>query len=157
MLDLTQPHHAHIDRRLRTEPVIWLGSTRPDGRPHLVPVWFLWEGPTVLIFSLPDSQKVRNLRQNPAVALALDAANQGYDVVRLEGRAELLDDPTVRGDMPAFVEKYALVPRRWVISEWAEKFSQPIRVSPSKLVSWMTRPGSLAQRTTIRFEARARP
>ena len=151
MLDVTQPHHAHIDRRLRTEPIIWLGTTRPDGRPHLVPVWFLWEPSTVLVFSLPNSQKVRNLRHDPSVVLALDAADRGYDIVTLEGRAELLEDPQVRATSPAFVEKYAAVPRRWEAEDWAEKFSQAIRITPTRLVSWMTRPGCQPWRTTIHF------
>ena len=39
MLDLSDSKGAHIDQRLRDEPIIWLSSVRPDGRPHLVPVW----------------------------------------------------------------------------------------------------------------------
>jgi hypothetical protein len=38
MLDLNNPEEAHIDRRLREDVVLWLGSVRPDGRPHLAPV-----------------------------------------------------------------------------------------------------------------------
>jgi PPOX class probable F420-dependent enzyme len=150
-LDLTRRHHAHIDRRLRTEPIIWLGSSRPDGRPHLVPVWFLWDGATVLIFSLPDTQKVRNLRQNPAAVLALNAADQGYDIVLLEGCATFVDDQRVRGTMPAFVEKYAQVPRRWAVDEWARKFSVPIQITPTRLVGWITRPGLPFERSALRF------
>jgi PPOX class probable F420-dependent enzyme len=151
MLDLTRPFHAHIDRRLRTEPVIWLGSTRPDGRPHLVPVWFLWDGTTVLVFSLPDTQKVRNLQQNPIAMLALNAADQGYDIVLLEGRAVFVHDPSVRGTMPAFVAKYAEVPRRWVVDEWATKFSVPIRITPTRLVGWITHPGLPTEQLALRF------
>jgi hypothetical protein len=44
MLDLSGSQGAHIDARLRHEPIIWLSSVRPDGRPHLVPIWFLWDG-----------------------------------------------------------------------------------------------------------------
>ena len=37
-------HVIEIDdaaaQRLATEPILWLATTRPDGRPHLVPVWF---------------------------------------------------------------------------------------------------------------------
>lgn len=150
MLDLTVPHHAHIDRRLRTEPIIWLGTTRPDGRPHLVPVWFLWDGRSVLIFSLPGTQKVRNLEHNAAALLALNAMDQGYDIVLLEGRATFVTDPSVRGTMPAFVEKYASLPRRWAVDEWAERFSVPIRIMPTRLSSWITRPGIPAERTVLK-------
>jgi predicted pyridoxine 5'-phosphate oxidase superfamily flavin-nucleotide-binding protein len=29
---------------LRDDPVVWLSSVQPDGRPHVVPVWFHWDG-----------------------------------------------------------------------------------------------------------------
>ena len=35
---------TRIRRFLETEPVVWLSSVRPDGNPHLVPVWFWWDG-----------------------------------------------------------------------------------------------------------------
>ena len=149
--DLTVEHHAHVDQRLRTEPIIWLGSTRPDGSPHLVPVWFLWDGATVLVFSLPDTQKLRNLRHNPRAVLALNAADQGYDIVLLEGRASFVNDPNVRGTMPEFVQKYARLSRRWPIDEWAQKFSVPIRITPTRLVGWITRPEVPPARTVLRF------
>jgi PPOX class probable F420-dependent enzyme len=150
-LDLTKHHQAHIDRRLRTEPIIWLGSTRPDGHPHIVPVWFLWDGASILVFSLPNTQKVRNLERNPAAVLTPDAADEGYDIVMLEGRANFVDDPTMRGTMPAFVEKYVGLPRRWPVDEWAERFSAPICIAPTRLVGWIARPGVKAERTILRF------
>src|SRR3954451_16796694 len=86
MLDLGEPNGAHIAARLRHEPIIWLSSVRPDGRPHLVPVWFWWDGAAILFFSKPDAQKVRNLRHSPHVMLALDSADEGEDIVLLAGR-----------------------------------------------------------------------
>src|SRR5260370_26204080 len=106
MLDLTNPKDAHTDERLRKDPIIWLSSVRPDGRPHLVPVWFLWDGETILIFSQPNAQKLRNLRQNTNVILALDDTKDGDDVVMLEGKAELLTDPAVNPTLPAKGAKY---------------------------------------------------
>ena len=53
MADQTKPNNAHVEQRLREEPIIWLTTVRPDGRPHTVPVWFLWDGETFLIFSQP--------------------------------------------------------------------------------------------------------
>src|SRR3954447_21964825 len=106
MLDLNDSKGAHIDQRLRNEPIIWLSSVRPDGRPHLVPVWFLWDGAAILIFSKPAAQKVRNLSYSPQVMLALDTADEGEDVVLLEGRAELLDADAPRSTLPEYAAKY---------------------------------------------------
>jgi PPOX class probable F420-dependent enzyme len=151
MLDTSQPYHAHIDHRLRGEPIIWLTTSSPAGRPHMAPMWFLWDGRTILLFSLPKTRKLRNIAANASVVLALQAADQGYDVVIVEGHGTFIDDPLLNGAMPAFVEKYASVPRRWPPEEWAQKFSRTIRVVPTKLTAWKTKPGDPPEFLSIRF------
>ena len=91
---------ARLRRFLEQEPVVWLSTVRPNGGPHLVPIWFWWDGETVLVFSKPEAQKVRNLRANAAVMLALGNAEDDFDVGLVEGHAELVDRPT-RALLPA--------------------------------------------------------
>src|SRR5437763_12632615 len=119
MPDLTNPKIAHADERLRKEVIIWLSSVRPDGRPHLVPVWFLWDGKTILIFSKPRNQKLRNIGQNPNVMLALEAADQGNDIAIIDGLAELVDDPELSVTIPEYAQKYAALLARmgWTAEE----------------------------------------
>jgi PPOX class probable F420-dependent enzyme len=124
-----------MDERLRTELVIWLCTIRPDGRPHLVPVWFAWDGETVTLFSQPGNQKLRNIEHNPNVTLALDTRDEGFDVVEIEGHADLLNDPLVTPEMPAYADKYReLAARRLGISMdvYAQQVSQAIRVTPTR-------------------------
>ena len=136
MFDLNDAEGAHIDARLRAEPIIWLSSVRPDGKPHLVPVWFLWDGAAILIFSKPAAQKVRNLRHSPQVMLALDSADEGEDIVLLEGRAELLGDDAPRSTLPAYAEKYAALMARINITaeSMAQEYTQTIRVMVERRV-----------------------
>jgi PPOX class probable F420-dependent enzyme len=151
MLDTARPYDAHIDQRLRTEPIIWLTTASPSGRPHMAPMWFLWDGRAILLFSLPNTRKLRDIVANPAVVLALEPADQGYDVVIVEGNAMLLDDPMITGLMPEFVTKYADIPKRWPPVEWAQKFTQSIRVVPTKLTAWKTKPGVSPEHRSMRF------
>ena len=136
MLDLTASKGAHTNQRLRDEPIIWLSSVRPDGRPHLVPVWFWWDGATILIFSKPDVQKVRNLRHNPQVMLALDSADEGEDIVLLEGRAALLGDDAPQSTLPEYAAKYAELMTRINITaaSMAAEYTQAIRVTVARQV-----------------------
>ncbi len=138
MLDLAKERDAHIDQRLRSDPIIWLSTVRRDGRPHTVPVWFLWDGSTILIFSQPDNLKIRNLRNNPNVSLALDDTDDGSDIVVVEGKAELLAEPTSNLNIPAYFEKYGpSIPATGMTPEsLAKTFSQPIRITPTKFVGW---------------------
>jgi PPOX class probable F420-dependent enzyme len=138
VLDLSNPKDAHVDERLRTEPIVWLATTRPDGRPHSVPVWFWWNGATVLIFSQPDKPKVRNIRHSPHVVLALDSRDDGEDIVIIEGTAELLSQPATEAMPAAFAEKYAALFQRVGSdpAKMAADYSQPIRVTPAKFIAW---------------------
>ncbi len=140
-LDLTVDKDRHMDERLRSSLIIWLGSVRPDGRPHLVPVWFLWDGATILIFSQPDNQKIRNLQTNPNVILAVDDTMGGDDVVEVEGRAELLPPGSVDSTLLAYAQKYAALFSEMTPQTMAEVYSQAIRITPTRFI------GSLYQLT----------
>jgi nitroimidazol reductase NimA-like FMN-containing flavoprotein (pyridoxamine 5'-phosphate oxidase superfamily) len=48
---------ARIDRLLRSEPVVWISTVRPDGVPHLIPIWFSWDGEAILIASKPSPRR----------------------------------------------------------------------------------------------------
>lgn len=132
-LDLSDDKQSHADERLRSDHIIWLGTVRPDSKPHLVPVWFLWDGATVLIFSKPD-QKIRNLKQNPNVTLAVDDSKEGEDAVLIDGEATLLDPGEVNSTLPAYAQKYAamLTEMGWTAASMAGSYTQPIRVTPTR-------------------------
>ncbi|NWG21949.1 MAG: TIGR03667 family PPOX class F420-dependent oxidoreductase [Chloroflexi bacterium] len=138
LFDLQNAHHAHANGRLRREPIIWLSTVRRDGRPHLVPVWFLWDGATILIFSQPDAQKIRNLRASPHVCLALEAAADGGDVVILEGVAAFITLRDAEPAFAAFTTKYGehMARMGWTLETMLADYSLPVRVTPTRLIAW---------------------
>jgi PPOX class probable F420-dependent enzyme len=129
---------ARIDQLLRVEPVVWLSSVRPDGGPHLVPVWFSWDGESLLIASKPGAQKVRNVRANPSVMLALGEAEDDFDVGLLEGRAELLDRPASAVLPAGHLAKYDDRMRAIGLGreEFLRTYSQVIRIVPTRYLPW---------------------
>jgi PPOX class probable F420-dependent enzyme len=138
MFDLTTARDRNIDRRLREDPVVWLTTVTPDGKPHTLPIWFWWDGETLLMFSEPGTKKIRNLRRNPAVAIALDTRDDGEEVAFFDGVAELLPEPTAALMLDAYKQKYAhLFPRTGSSPEkMAAQYTQPIRVRLTKIHSW---------------------
>lgn len=67
-----------LDERLLTALNIWLATVRPDGRPHLVPIWFVMEAGRCYICTGSRSVKAQNLRANPRVALALEDGTNAF-------------------------------------------------------------------------------
>ena len=137
-LDLNQPKHAHVDARLRAESILWLGTVRPDGRPHLVPVWFLWDGESISIYSQPDAQKLRNLAANPAVTVALEALDEGSDVAIIEGEARVGAAADGLAVAAAYTGKYAaaIVDLGYTPEGMLGAYSRLIRVTPRRLLAW---------------------
>jgi PPOX class probable F420-dependent enzyme len=130
------PKNAHVEERLRSNTIVWLTSVRPDGRPHSIPVWFLWEGSTVLVFSKPNNQKLRNIQHNPNVLLALDDTHGGGDTIVLEGKAEVIDRQEVSALLPAYEQKYRSIIKSygWTFESMAAEYSETIRITPTRFV-----------------------
>ena len=50
-----------IDRALYSFRSIWVSTTRPDGWPHAMPVWYVWDGQNLYFVSGKTSRKACNL------------------------------------------------------------------------------------------------
>ena len=134
LLDSTKERDAHILQRLQNDIVIWLNSVRPDGRPHSVIVWFLWDNDAILIFSRNPNQKVRNIRNNANVVLAFDNTNGGSDPITIEGTATLLPPGEVDITYPAYVAKYGELIKGlgYTPEKMAVDYHQAIRIVPTR-------------------------
>ena len=89
--EITPQAEEFLTRRLLGR----LATASPDGQPHVVPVWFLWEDGAAWISSYRSTRKVIDLERNPKCALVVDVeeADGGLTAVMLEGRAELVNTP----------------------------------------------------------------
>ena len=135
MLDMTDKRHARVDSRLRSDLMMWLSSVRPDGRAHLVPVWFLWQDEVIYIFSKPD-QKVRNLKQNTSAMVGIDDTKGGNDPMMLAGDVELMKHTDLpAGIQEAYAEKYAerLKESNWAMDWYVGEYSEVIKFTPNKV------------------------
>jgi nitroimidazol reductase NimA-like FMN-containing flavoprotein (pyridoxamine 5'-phosphate oxidase superfamily) len=73
-----------------------IASSSPSNhQPHVVPVWYEWDGSSVWISAFRSTRKVKELRSNPQCSIAIDSAESGVDFrgVIFEGPAELVDSP----------------------------------------------------------------
>ncbi len=136
LLDTSTDRGRHVEARLRNNPVAWLTTVRPSGQPVSVPVWFLWDDGTVLIYSRPESPKLRNLAQNPRVCLTLDGTDGGVDVIRIEGTARHVEDHPAAHVVRPYAAKYseAIATIGFDSPEdFARAYSAPIVLTPSRL------------------------
>jgi PPOX class probable F420-dependent enzyme len=115
-----------------------LATVRDDGRPHVVPIWFILDGRDWLFMTGENTVKAGNIRRDPRVAISVDDETYPYSFVMVEGEASVLH-PT----QDAFLEIATKIARRYVGDELAEEYGRRnavpgellIRVEPSKIFS----------------------
>lgn len=81
------PDHLQLTdvfARFGTERSWWVCTTRPDGRPHTMPVWGLYIDDRLIFSTDPKSVKADNLSRNAGIALHLESGDQ---VAVVEGTA----------------------------------------------------------------------
>ncbi|HKV27745.1 MAG TPA: pyridoxamine 5'-phosphate oxidase family protein [Candidatus Acidoferrales bacterium] len=75
--------------RLHKSRQYWMVTVRPDGRPHVMPVWGLWRNGAFYFSTGGHSRKARNLAANANCIVCNENAGQG---VIVEGAAEIWRD-----------------------------------------------------------------
>jgi PPOX class probable F420-dependent enzyme len=71
-----------------------LATVCTDGRPHVVPVWFVLDGEDIMITTMSASLKARNLQARPQVSLCVDDELPPYAFVTVHGIATVEHRPS---------------------------------------------------------------
>ncbi|MCA1724947.1 MAG: TIGR03667 family PPOX class F420-dependent oxidoreductase [Thermomicrobia bacterium] len=127
-IDTTTDFGKRVERRLREETIIWLTTVRRDGTPQPTPVWFLWDGENVLIYSRPNQQKQRNIEHSPKVSLHFDGDGRGGDIIVLTGESRGARRGRPARPMSRHTSKN--MPNQSNISAWTPHRSSPPTPSP---------------------------
>lgn len=119
-------------------------TASPDtSQPHVVPVWYAWDGEALWISSYESTRKIGDLRGNPRCAVVMDVAESvdGVSAVLMEGQAELVTEPRefVR-DMALRIYTRYLGPEGVLAAEPQEWANSPenliIKITPQFVKVW---------------------
>jgi PPOX class probable F420-dependent enzyme len=138
VIDQTTEVGARVVARLRDELVAWLVTVAADGTPVPTPVWFLWDGDTILLYSQPDKPKLRHIATNPRVAVALRTDVLGDDLAVITGTAAIDESAPAAFELPPYIEKYRdeIARQGSDPEEFSGEYSVPIRIRPTRLRAW---------------------
>jgi len=97
---------SYVESRMAESRNYWIATTRPDGRPHVMPVWGVWLDGALYFGTDRSSRKSQNLSANPAVVVHLES---GDEAVIAEGSAsgDIDGDEMQRLD-EAYLAKYQM-------------------------------------------------
>ncbi|MHB9755110.1 pyridoxamine 5'-phosphate oxidase family protein [Streptomyces sp. BYX5S] len=118
-----------------------VATVSADGTPHVSPLWFVWDGTSLWLYSLSRSRRWADLRADGRVAVVVDAG-EGYGELRgveLSGRIEFVgESPRMGEPNPELTAVEALFAQK--------NFGMPdmvydgrhawARLTPTKTTSW---------------------
>ena len=114
-----------------TKSFAHVATVGPEGEPHSSPVWFEWDG-THLIFTIDErSQRTRNLRRTPKVAVSVIDPDDPYRYLEFRGQVQSIEADPDDVILNRLSEKYLDVD----VYPWekAWKMLIVVRVLPNKL------------------------
>ncbi len=91
------------EQRLRKSHNYWITTVKPDGSPHTMVVWGLWQDGRFLFSTGSQSRKARNLALNPNCVVCTEHA---HEAIIVEGVAEIADVAARRKLIPVYEKKY---------------------------------------------------
>lgn len=118
-----------------------LATVRPDGRPHVAPIWFDLDGDTVVFTTWHTSVKARNITNDLRVSLCVDDEEPPFAFVLIEGEVE------IREDDPALQYWATRIAGRYMGEELAESYGERNSVEGELLLR--LRPVKTIARTNI--------
>jgi PPOX class probable F420-dependent enzyme len=118
-------------------------TTGLDG-PHVAPVWFVWDGQAIWVYSLTRSQRWANLARDPRVAVVVDDGHHYHELrgVEIEGQAAVVGPVPRTGHESENAPELA-EPERLMAAKYFNQTEMTydgrhawLRVTPLKMVSW---------------------
>ncbi len=110
--------------------------------PHIAPVWFIYDNGAIMIGTLKKTKKIKNIKNNPAVAVAIDtivgeSVSGGAKGARFQGKAELVEKDTLETIQKLCIKYLGSLDHP--IAEQLLHDPSPsvvIKLKPQKIVSW---------------------
>jgi len=137
---------AEVAARLAESKEYWLSTTRPDGRPHVVPRWGVWLDDRFWYDGSPVTRHALNVETNPACALHLES---GTTVTIVEGNSDR-SKPIVGelGERLAseYSKKYRELGYAPAPDAWSDEVAGGMRVlTPVKAIAWSQFPTDMTR------------
>jgi hypothetical protein len=98
---------AEVERKLASAPVYWIASTRPDGRPHVIPRDGTWLDGGLYYGGSPQTVHYRNITNNPNIVVHV---GDGMEAIIVEGAVET-EKPTKEMAQRLADESFAKYPQ----------------------------------------------
>jgi PPOX class probable F420-dependent enzyme len=134
---------TELTRFFDEERVLTCATIGPNGRPHLMPLWYVRDGRTLIAWTYGASQKVKNLERDPRATVQIEAGRDRYGELRgvmFECDVTIERDPErILAEGLRLMQRYAGFDASPEARERVAKQAKKrvvVRFTPTRIVSW---------------------
>jgi PPOX class probable F420-dependent enzyme len=106
MVRLTKQAKLFLDKNFGA-----VATIRPDGTPHVTPVWLDYDGERILFNTATGRAKWHHMRRDPRVTIEVYAEDDPYEYVTVSGTVELEEGEAANDHIDKLSEKYTGNPK----------------------------------------------
>ena len=105
--DATATPWSEAAEELDEAQIYWLSTVRPEGHPHVTPLFAVWLNGAIYFCTGADERKAKNLAQNPYCVFTTGCnVVEGLDVI-VEGKAvQIRDEAKLQHVADRYLSKY---------------------------------------------------
>ncbi len=120
-----------------------ISTVRKDGRPHVVPIWFILENDEynikVVFTTGQDSLKAKHMLRDPRVSFCVDDQTPPFSFISIDGIAEINKEP----DLSELLTWATKIAGRYMGQDNAEAYGKRnavkgeflVRIRPTKIIA----------------------
>ncbi|MEZ0088903.1 pyridoxamine 5'-phosphate oxidase family protein [Streptacidiphilus sp. EB129] len=132
---------AERDDFLSRQRTCRVASVSADGRPHVTPLWFVWDGSALWLYSITRSRRWTELARDPRIAVVVDAGEEYGDLrgVELTGDVRPVGEAPRTGEpAPELASPEALFAAKYGFGDtmYHDGRHAWLRLDPLTLTSW---------------------
>jgi hypothetical protein len=132
---------GELDEFLGAQRTCRVATVSAEGAPHVSPLWFVWDGTSLWLYSITRSKRWAALRRDPRVAVVVDAGEEYGELrgVELSGTVEVVGEVPRTGEPnPELVKVERLFARKnFGLDEMPHDGRHAwLRLTPDAIASW---------------------
>ncbi|MEM6703326.1 MAG: PPOX class F420-dependent oxidoreductase [Acidobacteriota bacterium] len=113
-----------------------LATVDGEGRPHAVPVWYLWDGTSFVFIAGKNSAKVRHIAARGRAALCIDERQGRVQHVTAEGPATLGETATPEWRLALHTRYRGAEAAEEVVAAGGHEHQRFVTLTPERWYAW---------------------
>jgi PPOX class probable F420-dependent enzyme len=128
------PEGARALASLANDKTGWITTVDASGQPQSSPIWFLWDGGEILVYSHRAARRNADVAERPRVSFNLNTDASGDELVTMEGTVRVDHDGPDAAANPAYLAKYEphILAYGWTAGWFAAEYPVALRITPTR-------------------------